>query len=69
MAFEITVRELNSSRTAYIFLPANRNDINDILDKEHIFGETKLRINFCDEVPILDGFKYNEEQTLDEMNF
>lgn len=69
MAFEITVRELNSNRTAYVSLPANRNEINDILDKEHIFGETKLRINCCDEVPELDGFEFDSKPTLDELNF
>ncbi len=71
MALEIAIKELGTGNpnTAYVFLPANTNEVIDAMDKAKIFGETSLKIENCEEFPELNGFKFTEEPTLDELNF
>ena len=68
---EITIEELgaNGGKVAYVLLPANRNDVIDALDRAKIRGETFLRIATCDEIPELEAYEFEEEPTLDELNF
>ena len=71
MAFEIAINELgiDSDKTAYVMLPANKNEVIDAMDRAKIFGETTVRIENCDEFPELNGFEFSEEPTVDELNF
>ena len=71
MAFEIAIneRDVESGKTAYVMLPANKNEVIDAMDRAKIFGETFVRIENCDEFPELNGFEFSEEPTVDELNF
>lgn len=71
MAFEIAIneRDVESGKTAYVMLPANKNAVIDAMDREKIFGEILPRIERCDEVPELEGHEFNDAPTLDELNF
>lgn len=71
MAFEIAIneRDVESGKTAYVMLPANKNEVIDAMDREKIFGEILPRIERCDEVPELEGHEFNDAPTLDELNF
>ena len=71
MAFEIAIneRDVESGKTVYVMLPANKNTVIDTMDREKIFGETFLRIAECNEVPELNGFEFSKEPTLGELNF
>ncbi len=71
MALEIAIKELGTGNpnTAYVFLPANTNEVIDAMDKAKIFGEASLKTENCEEFPELNGFKFTEEPTLDELNF
>ena len=71
MALEIAIDELGigNSHVAYVTLPANKNTIIDAMDRAKVFGKASLRIESCDEFPELNGYKFSEEPTLDELNF
>lgn len=71
MAFEIAIDELGigNDKVAYVKLPANKNEVIDALDRAKIYGKTFFRIEECDEVPELAGYEFNEEPTLNELNF
>ncbi len=71
MALEIAIDELGvgNSHVAYVTLPANKNTIIDAMDRAKVFGEASLRIESCDEFPELNGYRFSEEPTLDELNF
>lgn len=71
MAFEIAMDELGigNDKVAYFTLPANKNAVIDAMDRAKIFGETFLRIAACDEIPELEAYEFEEEPTLDELNF
>ena len=71
MAFTIAIDELGigNEKVAYVTLPANKNTVIDAMDKAKIFGETFARIENCDEFPELDGYEFDEEPTLGELNF
>lgn len=71
MALEVAIEELGigNDKVAYVKLPANKNAVIDVMDREKIYGETFLRIEECDEVPELAGYEFKEEPTLDELNF
>ena len=71
MAFEIAIDELGigNDKVAYVTLPANKNAVIDAMDRAKIFGETFLRIAACDEIPELEAYEFEEEPTLDELNF
>lgn len=71
MGIEIAIDELGvgNDRIAYVTLPANKNTVIDMMDRAKIFGETFVRIDCCDEFPELNGFEFDEEPTLDELNF
>ena len=71
MALEIALDELGigNDKVAYVTLPANKNTVIDAMDRAKIRGETFLRIATCDEIPELEGYEFEEESTLDELNF
>ncbi len=71
MAFTIAIDELGigNDRVAYVTLPANKNAVIDAMDRARIFDEPFARIENCDEFPELNGYKFSEEPTLDELNF
>lgn len=71
MAFTIAIDELGigNEKVAYVTLPANKNTIIDAMDRAKVFGKASLRIESCDEFPELNGYKFSEEPTLDELNF
>ena len=71
MALEIAIDELGivNDKVAYITLPANKNAVIDAMDRAKIRGETFLIISNCDEIPELEGYEFEEEPTLDELNF
>ncbi|MGN0670095.1 MAG: antirestriction protein ArdA [Oscillospiraceae bacterium] len=71
MAFEIAIDELGigNDKVAYVTLPANKNAVIDAMDRAKIRGETFLRIASCDEIPELEAYEFEEEPTLDELNF
>ena len=71
MAFTIAIDELGigNEKVAYVTLPANKNTVIDAMDRARIFGETFARIENCDEFPELNGYEFNEEPTLGELNF
>ena len=68
---EAAIDELGTSseKTAYVFLPANKNEVIDAMDRNKIFGETFLRIEKCDKVPELNRYEFEKGPTLDELNF
>ena len=68
---EIAIDELEtcSDRTAYVNLPANKNTVTDEMDKACVFGETFPRIENCDDFSELNGFEFDEEPTVQELNF
>lgn len=71
MAFTIAIDELGigNEKVAYVTLPENKNTVIDAMDRARIFGETFARIENCDEFPELNGYEFNEEPTLGELNF
>lgn len=71
MAFTIAIDELGigNDKVAYVTLPANKNTVIDAMDKAKIFGETFARIENCDEFPELNGYEFDDEPTLGELNF
>lgn len=71
MAIEVAINELGigNDKVAYMTLPANKNTVIDAMDRAKIFGETFARIENCDEFPELNGYEFDEEPTLGELNF
>ncbi len=65
----INERDVESGKTAYVMLPANKNEVIDAMDRAKIFGETFVCIENCDKFPELNGFEFSEEPTVDELNF
>ena len=68
---EIAIQAANTDDEfiAYVMLPANKNTIIDAMDRAKVFGETFVHIERCDKFPELNGFEFNEEPTIDELNF
>ncbi len=71
MALEIAIDELGigNDKVAYVTLPANKNTVVDAMDRAKIFDEPFARIENCDEFPELNGYEFDEEPTLGELNF
>ncbi len=72
MALEIAINDelgIGNDHIAYVTLPANKNTIIDAMDRAKVFGEPFLKIENCDEFPELNGYEFNEEPTLGELNF
>ena len=65
----IQAADTDDELVAYVMLPANKNAVIGAMDRAKVFGETFVHIERCDKFPELNGFEFNEEPTIDELNF
>lgn len=65
----IQATDTDDELIAYVMLPTNKNTVIDAMDRAKVFGKTHMSIESCNDFPELNGFEFNEEPTINELNF